>query len=983
MSQDHSILTGAQARALLEESDRDIARILGPRTGVAFVGSAQMSARAKLQFARYGDVPIYIVNPKGGDAGDIPVVGSVLDLPDEIDLVVVRVAPKWAAKVIEDCGRRGIRQALVFTDGYTEIGEEGASLERELGEIASRSGVRIIGPNTNDNAFERYPDPINHRGGKIAMITQSGANGRSVVEGVEMGASFYRWVTTGNEIDLEVADFVHHFAGIPEVGVIALYVEGFKSPEKLKVALDRAMRAGKPVVAIKMGATARGARAAQSHTGHLTGADAVVTGLFRQYGVVRVHDVDELLETANLFSKLPLDAGSRCAMYTISGGTAALMAEAADSNGVAMPENPAELREAIYQHIPRNVSVANPIDNGGVFVMANEPPTRRAVLNLIASNPEIDLLVMGMNAAYGPLSDRMGEDILAWAPQGPKPVVGVWTSIITDTQGYRDLVASGVPIFRSFGKCMRALGARQRYIERRRTYARPSDDVRSLSQESIDALSRGGVLGAAATASLLAEMGVRLAAQRVVPTAEMASAAAVEIGFPVVLKLMSSDIPHKTDMGLVRLGITDAEQAFETAYQLLARAAELAPAAHIDGILVQEQVPPGVEMIIGLTQDPQFGPSLTIGAGGIHAEVMKDALTAPLPVSGSDVREMIRELRMAPLLEGVRGAAAADQSSLVRMAVAVADLGWAADGLLVELDLNPVIVLPDRAVAVDALVVGVGARAAAARQPKLAATPRKDGTIIWISGATEGIGLGLARNVPYPDARIINLSRRPHPDYESVTFDLTLPESWERVRQSFRRELEGFSGRAIFIHNAFYSGAVGLVGKVDQTRHEQSILANVAAPLALGEAFVRACPPEADSGLVMMSSGSAAVPLEGLASYCAAKISVEHWVEVVQRERESRGGTRPWVVAVRPGAIDTRPARETAKLDPSIYPRAGRMSAIARLDIDSAGRRIWAELPPEEGVAVIAFEAGPEGTRDRFGNRVKFVDETRWKAAVG
>jgi len=701
-------LSPDEARALLDASDRDIARILGPRTGVAFVGSARMTPGLKLQMSRYGDVPTYIVNPKGGDAGDVPVVRSVLELPDEIDLVVIKVGPKATAQVIEDCEKRGIRQALVFTDGYTETGAEGAALESELAEIARRTGVRIIGPNTNDNAFERYPEPANHRGGKIAMVTQSGANGRSVVEGVTMGASFHRWVTTGNEVDLEVADFIHHFAGLDEVAVIALYVEGFKCAAKLRVALDRAMRAGKPVVAIKMGATERGAKAAASHTGHLTGADAVVNGLFRQYGVVRVHDVDELLEYANMFSKLPPDAGSRCAMYTISGGTAALMAEHADANGLSMPENAPELREAIYQHIPRNVSVVNPVDNGGVFVMVNPPETRRAVIDLIVSNPDVDLVIFGMNAAYGPLSDRMAEDILASAPASPKPILGVWTSIITDTQGYRDLVASGVPFFRSFGKCMRALGARKRYIERRSRYMRDERPARPLSATAQAALEKGGVLGAAAAANLLDEFGIALAREALVQTPDEAVLAAESMGFPVVLKLMSPDIPHKTDKGLVKLGVGAAGEVRAVADDLLARGRGYAAGGTIDGILVQEQVPQGVEMIIGLTQDAQFGPSLTIGAGGIHAEVLQDAVTTPLPVTGDDVREMIASLRMAPLLDGVRGAKPADREALVRLALAVGELGRSCAGALAELDLNPVVVLPDRAVAVDALIVGAG-----------------------------------------------------------------------------------------------------------------------------------------------------------------------------------------------------------------------------------------------------------------------------------
>jgi benzil reductase ((S)-benzoin forming) len=248
-------------------------------------------------------------------------------------------------------------------------------------------------------------------------------------------------------------------------------------------------------------------------------------------------------------------------------------------------------------------------------------------------------------------------------------------------------------------------------------------------------------------------------------------------------------------------------------------------------------------------------------------------------------------------------------------------------------------------------------------------------TLLWISGATEGIGLGLARNAPWPDARIINLSRRPHPDYESVMLDLADPATWGRARESFRRELAGFDGRAVFIHNAFYSEAVGLVGKVDSGRYEKSVLANVAAPLVLAEAFISACPPGLDAGLVMMSSGSAATPLEGLATYCAAKVGIEHWVEVVQREREGRGGQGPWVVAVRPGGVDTAPARAAAALPPEIYPRAAVMTRAfdQRIDIDTAARRIWKALPPDPGTAVIAYEAAPAGAGARFGGRIRYL----------
>jgi benzil reductase ((S)-benzoin forming) len=255
-------------------------------------------------------------------------------------------------------------------------------------------------------------------------------------------------------------------------------------------------------------------------------------------------------------------------------------------------------------------------------------------------------------------------------------------------------------------------------------------------------------------------------------------------------------------------------------------------------------------------------------------------------------------------------------------------------------------------------------------------------TIVWITGATEGIGLGLARNCPFEGARIVNVSRHEHPDYETVTFDLTRPETWAAVRDHLTQELAAFTGRrAIFFQNGYYSQGVGLLHKVASGPYENSVLANVAAPLVLGQAFIAACPPGLDAGLVLLSSGAAVSPLEGLASYCAAKVAIEHWAEVAARERESRGAG-PWVVAVRPGGVDTRPVRELADWDPELYPRARAIKDNIgnRLDVGSAAKRIWAALPPPPGISVISFAEPPTEPRFRFGgDRVQVLDDGAWK----
>jgi acetate---CoA ligase (ADP-forming) len=702
-------------RLELDRSNRDLTDLLSPKAGIAFVGSVDVSASRRLQMSRYGDVKVCFVNPRGGSAEEFSVFKSMLEVPDEIELAVINVNASRVAKVIEECGQRGVKFAVVFSDGFSEVGSVGAALERELRDVARRVGVRIIGPNTNDNSFEHYPVPKNHRGRRIAMITQSGANGRSVVEGVAMGASFWRWVTAGNEVDLELSDYLHHFVHTEEVGVVALYVEGFRSAPKIRVALEEALLNDKPVVAIKMGSTESGARSAATHTGHLVGSDAVVQGLFRQYGVTRVDDLDELLETANLFSKLPAGTGPRCAMYSVSGGTSALMAENAARFGIPMPVYPDALQKALHKHIQPNLSVANPIDNGGALVGRAPQEVRLEVLDVIASNPDVDIIVIGLNAAYGPLTNPVCADILAWAPTAPKPVVAVWTSVMVDTPGYADLVASGVPIFRSVKKCMRALSGYSSYQEVRRTATPRSLWAGPLTARQAVALEQAGVLRSADATDLLTEAGIPLAREALVQTAREGGAAAERIGFPVAVKVMSPDFPHKTDLGLVHLGATSRTEVEEAAAALLDRARSLDPVARLDGILVQEEIHGGVEMLVGLSQDAQFGPVLTVGAGGIYAEMVKDFAVSPLPVTEDDVRRMIGSLRIAPLLAGGRSTPSGDVEALVALAMKVADLALASQGRVVELDLNPVLVQADRAIALDALVAAAPEHAPATR----------------------------------------------------------------------------------------------------------------------------------------------------------------------------------------------------------------------------------------------------------------------------
>jgi acyl-CoA synthetase (NDP forming) len=697
----------------------DLEEFFHPKA-VALVGSINRKAdpeRLRRSYQeRWGD-RWYLVNAKGGQVGDIPVFAHVTDIPAEITLAVVNVGTKYVARTVEECGKHGVPYVLIFTAGFSEVGESGAALEREVGEVARRYGIRVFGPNTNTNAFEALPEPPRRRGGRIGLVTQSGHQGRPIVQGTEFGVAFSRWVPTGNELDLEAADFIEYYAYDDETAVIAGYFEGFRDPAKLRRALEAANAQRKPVIALKMGSTEAGTRMASSHTGHLAGSDAVVAGLFRQYGVVRVRDLDELLETAALFAKVAAGTGPRCALYSISGGSGTLMAEVAEASGVPVPLLSDSTRRGLRAMIPDYLTVSNPVDNGAQFLVSAPVEDRKRVFDLLAADPNVDVIVVGLTGALGRLTDRFADDIVAFADDLSKPVIVTWNSFKTDEKGFSTLVNAGMPMFRSFRNCFAALRAFGDY-ERASATFRPrkamGTRLPASAKAALDDAPDAGTCGAEISRRLLEAFSVPLAGEGMAHSAAEAGRIAAAIGFPVVMKVSSPDFPHKSDAGLVRLGVASAGEA-RTAYSaLLATAAKANRAARIEGVQIQEQVEGGTEMIVGVTRDPVFGPAVLVGTGGVFAEVLRDVTVRPLPIDRRDAEDMVRSLRGAALLDGARGRPKADTKALVDVVLAVAKLAAACGDRLAELDLNPVVVRTRGAVAVDSLVVtGPGPTAAA------------------------------------------------------------------------------------------------------------------------------------------------------------------------------------------------------------------------------------------------------------------------------
>ncbi|MER7934068.1 MULTISPECIES: acetate--CoA ligase family protein [unclassified Streptomyces] len=688
----------------------DLDRFFRPGS-VAVIGASDTEGRPNtgitrqlLDWAERVGARVHPVHPTRPSVFGIPCAASVADLPEEIDLAVLLVADPLP--VIEELTEAKVRFAVVFASGFAETGEEGAAAQVRLAAAVRRSGLRLLGPNTNLNAFERFRDDL--EGPAIALITQSGHQGRPVFAAQELGIRLSHWAPTGNEADLETADFISYFAERPEVGAIACYVEGLKDGRAFLLAADRAARREVPVVAVKVGRTEAGARTAASHTGKLTGADDVIDAALRQYGVIRVDGLDELQDTAALLARARAPRADGVVVYSISGGTGAHVADLASGLGLKLPMLSEARQAELHQWIPQYLSVANPVDNGGHPV---GDWRGRKIIDAILADPAVGVLICPVTGPFPPLSDRLVRDLVDAAEASDKLVCVVWGSPVGTEPAYREVLlgSSRVATFRTVGNCLTAVRAYLDHHRFVRSYHSPFDEAPrtpSPSYRKALALMRPGQqLSEHAAKQLLRAYGIRVPREQLVTSAAAAVRAAGLVGYPVVMKASGAQIAHKTELGLVKVGLTSASQVRD-AYRELTDIARYEGVA-LDGILVCQMVERGVEMVAGVTHDALFGPTVTVGLGGVLVEVLHDTALRVPPFGEEQARDMLAELRGRALLDGVRGRPPADLEALVEVILRVQRMALELGDHLAELDINPLMVLPEGqgAVALDALAV--------------------------------------------------------------------------------------------------------------------------------------------------------------------------------------------------------------------------------------------------------------------------------------
>lgn len=700
----------------------DLERFFNPRS-IAIIGASQdfitISGQPlkHLQSHHYQG-KLYPVNPRYPEVAGVKCYPSLAEVPETPDLVLILVNAARVADMLKQCGEKGAPYVIIFSSGFSEMGGEGVKLQSQLMEIARHYDIGVIGPNCQgmmnvaDGVFAGFGSVFftDYEPGRVSMVSQSGGFGFSVMNlsSKDGGLPFRQMVTTGNEIGISTLDFIDYFIQDPRTDIIAGYLEGAKDAWRLPEIGQKALAAGKPILMWKVGNTEQGQKAAASHTANLGGAMALYKSAFRQNGIIQVEDIQDVVDYGRAFRSGRLPKGNRLAIITISGGAGILMTDECIGRGMHLAQLAPDTVAKLKEFVPSFGSINNPVDvTAAIF---NDLTLINRTLQAIVDDPGVDCIAMINASLQGEIAAKIAAEIVAVAGNTEKPIYITWSARdVMAPEAYAALEAARIPHYKSPVRCGRALAAVSWYAEAKRRRDRQGGE-KALTISS--AIARESLEGRTADVTeyhakrMLAEYCIPVTREELAATKQQALTVAKIIGYPVAIKVQSPDISHKTEARAVRLAIaSDGELA--TAYdEILANARAYDKSARIEGVLVQEMLKDGLEAILGVINDPLFGPAVMFGLGGIFAEVLKDVSFRLAPVTPSVAREMVEEIAGYPLLAGARGRPRADVDALVETIARLSALAIDLKHHVAELDINPLFVFPvGRGVkAADALI---------------------------------------------------------------------------------------------------------------------------------------------------------------------------------------------------------------------------------------------------------------------------------------
>ncbi len=712
---------------------------------IALVGASENSGWARFIVASCAATgfagPLTAVHPRARSAFGLPVVPSLRDLPTPADLAFI-LAPVHAVEgVLDDMGAAGIRNAVVLASGYREVGEDGRALEDAMTARAIANGITVLGPNclgfvnahtrSAPYALSLLPPLI---AGPVGVALQSGALASVVLNFARAHAIGLSVLTSmGNEAMMKTVDVLDYLVEDEATKVICLFLEEISDPAKFARVAEKADRAGKPIVALKVGSSPAGQQAALAHTGSVAGDDAVVGAVLRQLNIIRVDSLEELLTTGAALGYNRWPRGRRMGVLTASGGSCDIVADTASAHGLQIPEFAPQTAAAINAHLPPFAAAQNPLDVTGFGALANlsartSPLTAlEYALDIAVDDPNLDFILFSgviLPEARPPdeATASMVEGRLDWLAQrmasSPVPVIPVGATCVNVSDYSRELLtAHGINVLGGLSLGVSALGHTLRWLENRGRVRPRGPKGRAWAASALGPARAGWARPGPARAGptsgpwsevgarrLLADAGVPVVPGDLADSAAEAVGIARKVGLPVALKICSAQITHKSDIGGVVLGL-GSEAEVRAGYEKVRAAGETVADAAIDGVLVTPMRSGGAELLAGVSVDPSFGPVLAVGLGGIWVEILNDTSLRLLPVDAAEVRRMLGELRGLPLLQGARGIQPADLDAVAEVIAGLGEVALSLNGALRALEVNPLWVNGDQVEALDVLVV--------------------------------------------------------------------------------------------------------------------------------------------------------------------------------------------------------------------------------------------------------------------------------------
>ena len=680
----------------------DLAPFFSP-TGVAIIGAStnprKLSYGILKNMTEYGfEGGIYPVNPKAEEVLGLKAYADVADVPDPVDLAVVVLPAPMTPEVLRACGARGIKAVVIISGGFREVGGQGKALEEECREIAESYGMRLVGPNCvgtldlttglNTTFIQGIPAL-----GSIGFVSQSGAVCGGVVDYIaDKSIGFSHFASLGNELDVDETDMIAFFGDHPKVKVIAAYVEGIQNGEKfLRVASEVSRK--KPIVLLKAGRTDAGAKAVSSHTGSLAGSYSAYQAAFEQAGVIEVSDLPSLFDVAWALSCQPLPKGDRVAIFTNAGGPAALASDALAANGFQLAEITPDQQKKLAEKLNLSAQVANPVDMLG----GAEPAEYAHCLTTLDGDPEVDVLLPMLVPQSLVNPGDVARAIVDATRNSDQTVLACMVGERSLAEARQVLHENRVPMSIFPEVPGQVLGAMRTYRDWLAKEKSAPFVFENLNRPEVEGLltgvKAGQALGEAETRPILAAYGLDLVPGQLAHDAAEAAEIAGALGFPVVVKIVSPQVLHKSDLGGIALNLQSAEAVRQAALKMEAEILENLPEAQITGFLVEKMAPKGLEVIVGMRRDPTFGPLMMFGLGGIYVELFKDVGFGVAPLSPQRAKEMIEATKAGRLLGGFRGSPVYDLAGVVDAIGRVSQL--AVDfPQISEVEINPLLVLP-------------------------------------------------------------------------------------------------------------------------------------------------------------------------------------------------------------------------------------------------------------------------------------------------